>query len=197
MSFGDLLYGGSGNNIDFTLEMRLPADVESILAGHSTASSRCPPPTHLRYELRLELLGRALGVAEEYLFLFPPEAPPAAGVPLQGHRAGGPHGAGAKWQPVIRRLAGRGSTLHAEAIRDLRVALAIESSQLALASVPADATLFPAVRWFIGLLRGKAVCYDPDRAALRRPAVPGDPSTVRYGSAPTRRSCWPTPTCRT
>src|SRR5215470_8251623 len=177
MLFDDLLYGGSGNNIDFTLEMQLPAGVETGLAGLSTAGSRRPPPTHLRYEVRLELFNRAPGVAEEYLFLFPSEAPPAAGVPLQGRYAGGRQGAGAKWQPVIQRQAGRTSVLRAETttrsphLADLR----IESSQLALASVPADASLFPAARWFIGLLRHKAVCFDPDRAALRRPAVPGDP----------------------
>jgi len=179
-SFGELVYGGRGADIGFTLEMRLPSDIESTLAGLDTASSRRPPPTHLRYEVRLEVFTHGLEVVEEYLYLFPPEALPSPGVPLQGRDAGGRRGAAAKWRPVIRRRQGPATEIFAETTTrsPLPADLRIEPSQLALASVPADPGLFPAARWFIGLLRGQAVNYDPNWAALRRPAVPGDPSEL-------------------
>ena len=179
--FTDLLHRGRGNDLLFAVEARLPATVQTILASGSAATSRRPPPTHIRYELRLEVFNRRLEVAEEYLFLFAEDDnPPEPGNPLQGSVAGGRKVPGSKWWPVITRRLGSSTEMDAETttrgprLPDLR----IENVQLALASVPADDSLFPATRWFIGLLRGRAVCYDPDWTLLRLPAPPGDPLEV-------------------
>lgn len=177
-SFPELLHGGRGSELMFAVEARLPGDVEAVLASVGAASSRRPPPTHARYELRLEVFNRGLEVAEEYLFLYAEDdGPPQPGVPLQGRHAGGGRVPGSKWRPVITRRLGAATELVAETTtRGPRLPnLQIESVQLALASVPADDSLFPAARWLIRLFRGKAMCYDPDWAALRRPAPPGDP----------------------
>jgi predicted ATPase len=172
-SFGEVAYGGRGT-VGFSLEMRLPSDVEIAL---SPGSDRHQPLTHLRYELRLAVFDRGVDVAEEYLYLFPQEAAPSPGAPMQGREARGRRGPAATWRPVIQRPHGRMTEINDETTSrvPLSLSLNIESTQLALASVPADPSLFPAARWFIGLLRAHAVWYAPDWAALRRPAVPGDP----------------------
>lgn len=178
-SFTDLLHNGRGTDLVFAVQARLPDTIQSTLA--SAATSR-PPPTHLRYELRLEVFNRKLEVAEEYLFLFAEDdGPPKPGIPLQGSAASGRKWPGGKWQPVIARSRETITELRAETTtRGTRLLnlLRIENAQLALASVPADDSLFPATRWFIGLLRGRSVRYDPDWAALRLPAPPGDPFEV-------------------
>ena len=177
-SFPELLHGGHGSALVFAVEARLPPDVETVLASVSTAGSRKTPPTHARYELRLEVFDRGLEVAEEYLFLYAEDdGPPQPGVPLQGRHAGGSKLPGNKWRPVITRRPKAATELVAEtATRGSRLPnLRIESVQLALASVPADDSLFPAGRWLIRLFLGRAMCYDPNWAALRRPAPPGDP----------------------
>lgn len=177
-SFPELLHGGRGSELMFAVEARLPDDVEAVLASVSTTSSRRPPPTHARYELRLKVFNHGLEVAEEYLFLYAQDdGPPQPGVPLQGRRAGGSRVPGSKWRPVITRRLGTATELVAETTtRGPRLPkLQIESVQLALASVPADDSLFPAARWLIRLFRGKAMRYDPNWAVLRRPAPPGDP----------------------
>lgn len=180
-SFTDLLHQGRGSDLLFAVEARLPATVQTTLASGSTATARRPPPTHVRYEVRLEVFNRGLEVAEEYLFLFAEDdSPPEPGIPVQGSMAGGRKVPGSKWWPVITRRLGSDTALDAETTtRGPRLpGLSIERGQLALASVPADDSLFPAARWFIGLLRGRTVRYDPDWDALRRPALPGDPFEV-------------------
>jgi len=167
----DLLHRGAGTDILFAVEARLPAEVATVLASGSTATRR-PMPTHMRYELRLEVFNQRLQVAEEYLFLFASDAhPPVAGFPMQGAAAGGRRVPGSRWWPIISRVPGTGTTLSGETTSRARVLeLRIEPDGLALASVPADEGLFPAARWFIGLLRSRAVSYDPNWDALRRPA---------------------------
>lgn len=180
-SLTELLHRGAGTDVVFAVEARLPADVETTLASGSTATRRASP-THVRYELRLEVFNRRLQVAEEYLYLFAADdARPRPGAPMQGADAGGPRVPGSKWWPIIvRRGGGSPTELSGETTsrRNRLPSLRIEREQLALASVPADDTLFPAARWFIGLLRGRAVLYDPDWDTLRRPAPPGDAAEV-------------------
>lgn len=177
----DLLHRRRGADVVFAVEARLPGDVQGELASGSTASRR-PAPTHLRYEVRLQVFNRTLEVAEEYLFLFAADdRPPVPGMPLQGSAAGGRSLPGRNWWPVITRRLGSPTQLQLSGettSRGPRLNLRIEPVQLALASVPADESLFPAARWFIGLLRARAVCYDPDWTTLRGPAPPGDPDEV-------------------
>jgi predicted ATPase len=174
----DLLHRGRGADVVFAVQARLPAEVETTLASSGTATR--PPPTHLRYELRLEMFSYGLRVAAEHLFLFADGWPPAPGTPMQGEFAGGSRDPGRRWRPVIKRRSGLDTVLTAETTSrgGMQLKLRIEPEQLALASVPADESLFPAARWFIGLLRARSVCYDPDWEALRRPAPPGDPAQI-------------------
>ena len=68
-----------------------------------------PVPTHLRYELRLEVTPRDMRVADEYLFLFTSDSTrPAPGSFPQGRSVSGTTLKQPNWQSVIHRE-GRGA----------------------------------------------------------------------------------------
>lgn len=176
----DPLHKGKGDAIAFAFEAELPPDVLAILGESSKARLGAPVPTHLRYELRIEITPRLMRVADEYLFLFSAAGVrPDAGVFPQGRSENGTALAHPGWQSVIHREGGSltkflpESTTQPTDIPPLR----LPSSQLALASVPPDDTLFPAALWFASLLSG-AVFFDPDWETLRSPAPPGDPARL-------------------
>jgi predicted ATPase len=175
----EVIHRGQGNSITFAVEARLTADLVNTLAARSSAARVERIPTHLRYEVRLDLFNDELEVAEEYLFLFPETGRlPEPGVPLQG----GPTGSGRMlrskdWQSVIRRRPGGATTFLPETTtRAPRIpGLHVPAGQLALGAVPADRQLFPAALWFDRLLRAGAVFLEPGWADLRQAAPPGDP----------------------
>ncbi|MBX6387508.1 MAG: AAA family ATPase [Frankia sp.] len=178
-TLAEVIYRGQGTSITFAVEARLPADLVNALAERSTAARAGRVPTHLRYELRLELFNEELEVAEEYLFLFPETGRlPEPGMGVQG----APRGAGRAlrsrdWQSVIRRPPGEATTFLPETTtRAARIpALRVPAGQTALAAVPADQQLFPVALWFGSLLREGAVFLEPEWADLRQAAPPGDP----------------------
>ena len=177
----DLLHKGRGDSVAFAFEARLPPDVTEALGEASMARLGRPVPTHLRYELRLEVTPRDMRVADEYLFLFTASGPrPAPGSFPQGRSVSGTTLKQSDWQSVIHR---EGSSLtqftpeSTTQVTDLP-ALRVPSGQLALGTVPPDHTLFPAALWFASLLRGGVVFFDPDWEALRRPAPPGHPTRL-------------------
>lgn len=204
----DLLHKGTGATISFAFEARLPEEVVEILAATGTAFPGQRIPTHLRYEVEFEVTARALDVSSEYLFLFSEEGNrPRDDVDAddymfpQGRPKGGTELRHPDWLPVLiregrsatrflaevetrtsfRSVPGRTPRRHRveeEAVSSGIRPLQIPPEQLALGAIPPDLTLFPAVLWFSGLLRDKAVFFDPDWEALRRPSPPGDPMAV-------------------
>jgi hypothetical protein len=178
----ELVHQGQGDSFAFSLEARLPHHIVDVMAGRSEASQRPRVPTHLRYEVRLEIFDHELQVAEEYLFLFPEDGNrPEPGVLLQG----APRGAKASlphrdWQSVIRRDRGEPTVYRAETTtRGPRIPpLRVPPSQLALGAVLADPELFPSALWFGQLLRQGVVFFDPDWEALRQASPPGDPARL-------------------
>jgi ABC-type branched-subunit amino acid transport system ATPase component len=181
----DLLHKDEGDAIAFAFEARLPESVTEVLGESSQARLGRPVPTHLRYELRLEITPRAMRVADEYLFLFIGSGErPEPGVFPQG-RSETRSETGAtlrseEWQSVIHRAGGPltqftpESTTQSVDLPSLRVS----GFQLAIGAVPPDDTLFPAALWFSSLLRGGVVYFDPDWEALRSPAPPGLPKRL-------------------
>jgi predicted ATPase len=181
----DLLYKGEGDAIAFAFEARLPQSVTDVLGESSQARLGRQVPTHLRYELRLEITPRTVRIADEYLFLFIESgARPEPGVFPQG-RSEARSEAGTRlrreeWQSVIHREGGPLTQFTAESTTqpvDLPP-LRVSSLQLALGAVPPDETLFPAAVWFASLLRGGVIYFDPDWEALRSPAPPGLPKRL-------------------
>lgn len=179
----ELLRCRGADDLRFIVEAQLPSNVANQLADISSASASTPPPTHARYEIRLELFNDRLLVAEEYLFLFPEgDYAPAARSGLLGSEAGGKSKATRAWRKVIDRPVVTSTTLFRETVQSSRrrphSELSIVSDQLALDSIPADPELFPATHWLRGLLDAGAVFYEPDWPQLRMPSAPGDPETV-------------------
>jgi hypothetical protein len=177
----DLIHKGRGDSIAFAFEARLPPDVTEAHGEASMAPLGGPVPTHLRYELRLEVTPRDMRVTDEYLFLFTSSGTrPAPGSFPQGRSVSGTSLRHSDWQSVIHRE-GRSltqftpeTTTQSTDLPPLRV----PSGQLALGTVPPDQTLFPAALWFASLLRGGVVFFEPDWEALRRPAPPGHPTRL-------------------
>ncbi|GGK89277.1 hypothetical protein Sme01_49540 [Sphaerisporangium melleum] len=172
----ELLHKGKGEAIAFAIEARLPDHVVEVLSDTTFAELTQRVPTHLRYEVRLEVGPRTLNVADEYLFLFSDQGPrPQPGAFPQGITTSGTTLRHPEWQPVILRE-GRAPTrfVHETTTQESDLPpLRVPSAQLALSTVPADPTLFPAALWFAQLLREGVVFFDPDWDLLRRPAPPG------------------------
>lgn len=171
----DLLYKGEGDEISLAVEAKLPAEVEIVLGETSMAQLGRPVPTHLRYELRLEVTPRTLRVADEYLFLFSDAGPlPVPGSFPQGRPVTGAELVHEDWQAIIHREGAAPTQFIPESTSQPAdfPALRVPSSEIALGAVPADATLFPAATWFAGFLRG-SVYFDPVPEVLRSPAPPG------------------------
>ncbi|HEX5495580.1 MAG TPA: AAA family ATPase [Mycobacteriales bacterium] len=178
-TLAELLFQGRGHSFGFSVEARLPADIETMLADTTVTRAQRFAPTHLRYELRLDVFNDELTVGEEYLFLFSDRGRrPEPGVMLQGASIGPRH----PWRSVIARppdtallppatLFAPETTSRVRRIPELRV----PPGQPALGAVPADPTLFPAALWLADLLREGVVFFDPDWTALRQAAPPGDP----------------------
>jgi hypothetical protein len=177
----ELLHKGQGDAVAFGFEARLPPDVLEVLGESRNTKLGRPMPTHLRYELRLEVTARDMQVADKYLFLFSEGGHrPTPGTFPQGISVTGTQLAHGDWQSVIHRE-GRAltrftpeSTAGETDLPPLRV----PSGQLALGTVPPDQALFPAALWFASLLRSGVVFFEPDWEALRRPAPPCDPARL-------------------
>ncbi|HUZ54264.1 MAG TPA: AAA family ATPase [Streptosporangiaceae bacterium] len=200
----DLPHKGTGETIGFAFEAKLPEDVREVLVSLGTAVPSRLIPTHLRYELRLEVTTRSLSVSDEYLFLFSEDGSrPKSDVDSEKYKfpQGNPRGdkrlEHADWQPVILRQGNSltrylpeietrpASATPAKPSRQTRRAqpevrldirpIQILPEQLALGAVPPDRALFPAAVWFMELLRDDVVFFNPDWDALRSPAPPGYP----------------------
>lgn len=176
-SLTELLHKGEGDTIAFAIEARLPDDVVEVLADTTFADLTQRVPSHLRYELRLEVGPRTLNVADECLFLYSDRGTrPRPGEFPQGVAVSGTTLRHAEWQPVIlrERLAPTRFVHETTTQESDLPPLRVPPGQLALGTVPADPTLFPAALWFAQLLREGVVFFTPDWEPLRRPAPPGD-----------------------
>lgn len=177
----DLLYKGQGDAFAFAFEARLPPSVTQVLGESSQARLGRQVPTHLRYELRIEVTPRTMRIADEYLFLFSEHGHrPVPGEFPQGRWEDPGSLRYDDWQSVIHREGGPLTQFTPESTTqpvDLPP-LRVPSPQLALGAAPPDETLFPAALWFASLLRAGVVYFDPDWDALRSPGPPGLPKRL-------------------
>ena len=159
----DLMHKGHGDAISFALEAKLPPDVEAVLSESSTARLGHPVPTHLRYELRLEVSPRDLRVADEYLFLFSEAGPlPEAGAFPLGRAVTGTTLTYEDWQSVIHREGSSPTQFTPESTSQPAdfPALRVPSGQLALSAGATRRDLVP---------RRHVVCLGAARLGLLRP----------------------------
>jgi energy-coupling factor transporter ATP-binding protein EcfA2 len=187
----ELIHQDRGDDFVLVVEARLPQDVVRVLVDAATASTKADAALWLnclRYEVRFQVLNQVeLHVLNEYLFLFPEGASaPELGGGLQGEPEVGV-GRGrprkqlrqSEWRSVIHRDRGEPAQFSAETNpRSRPLAFRVPPTQLALASLPFDRTVFPAAVWFQDLLREGVVFYQPDWKELRRASPPGQPQRV-------------------
>lgn len=170
----NLVHRNRGDEFNLVVEAALPEGV-----------SRATDPngllTHLRYELRLQVLNDVeLEVLNEYLFAFAKnDHAPAKGSGLQGEpvevrKTSRPVLREKEWRSIIHRDGGNPAALYEEGETRARLlSYRIPATQLAFSSVPPDQSLFPAAIWFQEFLREGTTFFHPEIQALRRAAAPG------------------------
>ncbi|SFO15888.1 Predicted ATPase [Actinomadura madurae] len=176
----ELLHRQEGDTISFAVEARLPADHVDRLASTSMARLGKPVPTHLRYEVRLDVSKRTIKVSDESMFLFTGDGNrPEPGTFPQGTRDDTPlpHD---DWQAVIaRERNGPTKFIPETTTRDTEIPpFRVPPERLSLDTIPADPTLFPAALWFAQFLREDVTFLAPHWDTLRRPAPPGGPDVL-------------------
>ncbi|WP_431521631.1 methylation-associated defense system AAA family ATPase MAD3 [Actinomadura madurae] len=180
----ELLHRQEGDTFSFAVEAKLPPDHIDVLAGTSMARLGTPVPTHLRYEVRLDVTRRTLKVADESMFLFNDqgERPPAGFVLRAALEEASERDVleSKGWQLVITRERNGPIRFIPETTTQETAIPPLNTSpdRLSLDNVPADAGLFPGALWFAQFLREEVVSLSPNWDALRRLAPPGGPERL-------------------
>ena len=193
-SLSELTYRSERNSFTLGIEALLPDEIQRQLVDAATVSIRETPerhPTHIRYELRLEVKdAHQLIVRNESLFVYPAsEDYENERLPIQGENS-----ASKNWRFILEREVLRESEtdaaiLSAEIVakkvdpryrrvdvdrapRELRAEVDLTITALPLLQYQSEAD-FPAGRWFFNLLMSGALFFDPKWPELRRAAPPG------------------------
>jgi len=194
----ELVFAGRGDDFSLVVEAKLPQEIQekvvaALIERHDPPISgrrkklmelvayRNNPrrwPTHIRYEVRLEVFNeRELNVKNEYLFLFPEASSPEREI-------GGLHGevnsGRSDWHYILRREYGGPAEFQTEvdpiqgnAVRDEKIR--IKPNLLAMSLVKYRSDAYPAASWLYELLTERAVFLEPDWEKLRAAAPPGQP----------------------
>lgn len=184
--FRELIFQGRGDFFILAIEAALPEQAARDLLEGMTETARAKEerrPTHLRYEVRLQLFNETeLQVQNEYLFAFPEAHAPTRndGAPRM-HGEVSPH---RNWKFILKREYGGKAEYTPETTQRARViASDLGPDLLALPRVLYESKLeFPAARWLLSLLTEDAVFFDPDWNALRLASMPGLSKTQVLGS---------------
>lgn len=181
----ELIHKGRGDDLVFAIEAKLPSEVISLLTEDSSGFVKEHEelwPTHLRYELRLQVFNRLdLHVVNEYLYLYPVKQRPHAG--LADELQGTPHRLPKTrppvlrkkyWRSIVHREGGESSMFSPETIeKPTPIATRVPPTQLALSAVSPDRHDFPAANWLRDLLENRVVFLAPVWDRLRQASRPG------------------------
>ena len=180
----ELIYAGRGDDCSIALEAKLPDAirdqwVESLLTrtmakAEADALRNTPArwPTHIRYELRLEVVNeRDLQVRNEYLFVFPEQGrPDRSVVGIWGESNSGQ----ADWHFILRREVGGPAVFATETdTQPGSLTTRVKPGLLAMPVVKYSPDSYPAANWLYGLLTARSVFLDPQWDRLRAPSPPG------------------------
>lgn len=183
-SFTELVHLGLGDSFILAVEAKLPERVvRDLLEGASDTirSKEEKWPTHIRYELRLQIFNqRDLQIQNEYLFTFAEQHSPPRSDVGAAPRLHGEINPRREWSFTVRREYGGESSFRIETKgRAKPKNAAIGPDLLALPKVQFESrNEYPAARWFFDLLAQEAIFLDPDWNALRMPSPPGQSSTL-------------------
>ncbi|WP_295436893.1 AAA family ATPase [uncultured Thiodictyon sp.] len=180
----ELIYAGRGDDCAIALEAKLPDEIRDqwveALALRTSANGEADAlrdtparwPTHIRYELRLEVVNeRDLQVRSEYLFVFPEQGrPDRSVVGIWGESNSGQ----ADRHFILRREAGGPAVFETETdIQPGSLTTRVKPSLLAMSAVKYSPDSYPAAYWLYGLLTARSVFLDPQWDRLRAPSPPG------------------------
>lgn len=184
--FRELIFQGNGDFFILAIEAALPEQPARDLLEGMTEKARAREerrPTHLRYEVRLQLFNETeLQVQNEYLFAFPrAHAPSRDGSAVRLHGEVSPN---RHWRFILKReYGGKAEYTPETATRPKTIASELGPDLLALPRVLYESkNEFPAGRWLLELLTENAVFFDPDWNALRVASMPGLSKTQVLGS---------------
>lgn len=187
--FRELIFQGQGDHFILALEAALPEHGARDLLQGMTEKARAKEerrPTHLRYEVRLQLFNETeLQVQNEYLFAFPKAyAPARSSAAESAPRLHGEVSPNRNWKFILKREYGGKTEYAPETTRRARVLHSdLAPNLLALPRVLYESqTEFPVARWLLDLLVDNAVFFDPDWNALRMASPPGLSRTKVLGS---------------
>ncbi len=167
----ELTYCHASDYFSFVLEAALPQEITTILVDDAPKSIRANSkrwPRALRYEVRFEIFNDIeLQIADESLWLVPENATKNE----RGAQIGKP--VPSNWTSIIARESGQPVKIKAErGERERRgredFHFRLRPDTLALNSLPLDASLFPAARWFIDMLKVGTLWYEPNILKLQQ-----------------------------
>lgn len=194
-TFRELIYQGQGDSLILAIEAALPEHTARDLLQGMTEKARAKEerrPTHLRYEVRLQLFNETeLQVQNEYLFAFPEAHAPARSSADGGAaRLHGEVNPSRDWRFILKREYGGKAEYTPETTPRARVLSSeLAPNLLALPRVLYESqTDFPVARWLLDLLVENSVFFDPDWNALRSASPPGLSKTQVLGSG--RNAPW-------
>jgi len=184
--FRELIFQGIGDFFILAIEAALPEQPARDLLEGMTEKARAQEerrPTHLRYEVRLQLFNETeLQVQNEYLFAFPmAHAPARDGSAARLHGEVNPD---RHWRFILKREYGGKAEYTPETTKRAKGAASeLGPDLLALPRVLYESKLaFPSARWLLSLLTEEAVFFDPNWNALRVASMPGLSKTQILGS---------------
>jgi predicted ATPase len=178
-SLSEIPFHTQRDSFSIGIEARLPDTIqESLVREAPAAVQRDKPrwPSHVRYELRLEVDdGYQLLVKNEYLFVFPMSADYEAGrLPMQGENADQQD-----WRFILRRAYGSETTFRAETKGAKERATQVDDTLTAFARLQYEAEgEFGASRWLLALLIHGVLFFDPKWEDLRKASPPGLPKKL-------------------
>lgn len=188
-AFRELIFQGQGDFLILAVEAVLPEHAARDLMQGMTEKARSKEerrPTHVRYEVRLQLFNETeLQVQNEYLFAFPEAlAPTRASADTAAPRLHGEVSPNRNWKFILKREYGGKAEYTPETAQRPRVLQSdLAPNLLALPRMLYESqTEFPVARWLLDLLVEDSVFFDPDWNALRVASPPGLSKTKVLGS---------------
>ncbi|WP_291156697.1 methylation-associated defense system AAA family ATPase MAD3 [Gemmatimonas sp. UBA7669] len=177
-SLTEVPFRSERNSFTLGIEAKLPDHIATALVDAAPAPVRHAPdkhPTHIRYELRLEVeSGNQITVRNEYLFVFPlSESYELRRLPMQGENADQDD-----WRFILKR------DVHSEQTSEVVIRpetkgakekeTQVDRTVAALPRLQYEAEMeFAAGRWLLDQLLTGGLFFDPKWTELRAAAPPG------------------------
>jgi predicted ATPase len=182
-SLGEVPFRAQHESFTLGMEARLPEAIATALVDASVAAVQRDSskwPTHIRYELRLEIEeDHQLTVRNEYLFVFPhSDEYETSRLPMQGENA-----EQNDWRFILKRVFHRAHTSEITLRPETKGAKDREAQvDRTVAALPRlqyeSEAEFRAGRWLLDLLLDGVVFFDPQWSELCQASPPGLPKAL-------------------